>query len=45
MFCFQAYSNETVAEPGIGFVASRTHCIEFDATLDPAPIFTRSKLN
>ena len=45
VFCFQAYSNETVAEPGIVLVASRTHCVEFDATLDPAPIFTRCKLN
>ena len=39
VFCLQAYTNESV--PGIGGVASRTHCLEFDVTLDPPPRFSQ----
>lgn len=39
VFCLQAYTNESV--PDIGHVASRTHCLEFDVTLDPPPRFSQ----
>jgi hypothetical protein len=39
VLCINAYTNETV--PGIGAIASRTHCLEFDVTLDPPPRFAR----
>ena len=36
--CMQAVTNVSV--PGIGLVASLTHCLEFDVMLDPPPRFS-----